>query len=307
MTSLILWSAILSLTMLQVSCSQEVLDDKRQSLKGEAADDADFGSDRQSQSDDLDGVSIPVNISGSYLFCDESEAQAAHQIRCKVANSLAAPKEDLNNYAPDWRFEVQEISSEGIAISALEETVDSDWHFTAELAGADAGLLKDIALKTQVRLSLLQSDTGALQFSAALPGGFSNGRLPEDFRIFYGALGVSSSPYPSARERILPTSNLSYPDLDGCYMACYSNNSDQAVYQVGPDIYVKGQFRVQGAYQGRICQIPGREEENLVEAIDLREKCGELIQSCGPNECWAGGDTGGWFGIASPPPDPEAI
>ncbi|RUR12626.1 hypothetical protein [Legionella sp. km772] len=105
---------------------------------------------------------------------------------------------------------------------------------------------------------------------------------------------VINHPVAGASKSSLPTDN-SYTDSPGCYIACYSHNP--GVYAVGPSIYVMGQIRVKGSYVNRICQPAGFLNQDISKAFSFKQLCSEKISTCTPNNCWAGGDTGGWFGI----------
>ncbi|KTC90265.1 hypothetical protein OQJ18_04715 [Fluoribacter dumoffii] len=119
--------------------------------------------------------------------------------------------------------------------------------------------------------------------------------LPSSFPVYIlGDDGVINHPYPGADRAILPTDN-SYTMAPGCYIACYSHN--RGVYPVAPDIFVMGQIRVQGEYLGRICQPKGYKGMDISKAEKFKFLCSEKFNTCKNNTCWAGGDTGGWFGI----------
>ena len=122
-----------------------------------------------------------------------------------------------------------------------------------------------------------------------------NWMLPEDFPVYVGEEGVINHPLSGYQEHILPTVN-SYPGKDGGYIAIYSYNSSQGVYSVGEGIYVIGQIRLQGKYIGRIFHPAGYEGQDISAAEDFKQLADETFDSC-QGDCWAGGDTGGWFGI----------
>ena len=109
-----------------------------------------------------------------------------------------------------------------------------------------------------------------------------------------GNNGVINHPYPGAEQALLPTDN-SYTMAPGCYIACYSHN--QGVYPVAADIYVMGQIRVWGKYEDRICQPQGYKGMDISKENKFKFLCSQKINTCRNNTCWAGGDTGGWFGI----------
>ena len=93
----------------------------------------------------------------------------------------------------------------------------------------------------------------------------------------------------------LPTANT-FTEVPGCYAACYSRSSKGSVYPVGGDIYVMGQIRVSGKYSKRICLPKGYENADISSKKHFKDLC-RKIPSCSDGKCWAGGDTGGWFGI----------
>ncbi|ASQ46148.1 hypothetical protein [Legionella clemsonensis] len=119
--------------------------------------------------------------------------------------------------------------------------------------------------------------------------------LPSPLPVFVlGNSGVVNHPYPGSKRALLPTDN-SYTDAPGCYIACYSHV--KGIYPVSPSIYVMGQIRVKGQYQGRICQPEGYLNKDISAVNQFKQLCSQKIPGCKNIECWAGGDTGGWFGI----------
>lgn len=123
--------------------------------------------------------------------------------------------------------------------------------------------------------------------------------LPEDFKVY-----VSNNPvmnYPNVRfeERVLPTFNH-YKGADGGYVAIYSHSQEKAVYGVGGDVYVVGQVRMQGRYEGRIFVPSGFElEDDITQDTELLKIC-EMYFPEMKGQMWIGGETGGWFGIPGP-------
>ncbi len=121
--------------------------------------------------------------------------------------------------------------------------------------------------------------------------------LPTDFKVYVKDHTVVNQPYEGFEEKILPTVN-EFIEEPGCYVACYSHQKDGSIYSVGDGIYVMGQVRASGSYVGRICRPQGYESANISAEPQLRELCTRnLLHVCKGNSCWAGGDTGGWFGI----------
>lgn len=119
--------------------------------------------------------------------------------------------------------------------------------------------------------------------------------LPSPFPVYIiPNSGVINHPYPGAIKALLPTDN-SYTESPGCYVACYSHKS--GIYSVTPTISVMGQVRVKGQYVSRVCQPDGYQEKDISTAQQFKLLCAKKITTCKETECWAGGDTGGWFGI----------
>ena len=120
--------------------------------------------------------------------------------------------------------------------------------------------------------------------------------LPEDFKVYVGQNGgVVNTAAPGYEEKVLPTVNK-YMGDDGGYIACYSRNKKGSIYSVGGGIYVMGQIRLQGQYIGRIFHPKGYEHRDISAASEFKDLCNETFPAC-QGGGWAGGDTGGWFGI----------
>ncbi len=91
----------------------------------------------------------------------------------------------------------------------------------------------------------------------------------------------------------------SYQGNPACYVACYSNNKQDSVYYVGTsdnkNIYFHGLVLVGGKYSGDICKPTGYENADISADSSFKKLCNDKIGSCKGTECWAGGDTGGFF------------
>lgn len=120
--------------------------------------------------------------------------------------------------------------------------------------------------------------------------------LPSPFPIFTDGQVVVNHPYPGMTRKELPTSN-SYTRDPGCYIACYSHDAVNSVYKAAQGIYVNGQVRVAGTYRGRICIPTGFNNVDISRSPNFQQICRAAIRSCSSGNCWAGGDTGGWFGV----------
>jgi hypothetical protein len=120
--------------------------------------------------------------------------------------------------------------------------------------------------------------------------------LPEDFRVYVSAEGgVVNWAAPEYTEKILPTVNK-YMKRDGGYIACYSRNEKGSIYSVGGGIYVMGQIRLKGRYIGRIFHPQGFEGKDISAVQKFKTLCNQTFPAARSGG-WAGGDTGGWFGI----------
>ena len=120
--------------------------------------------------------------------------------------------------------------------------------------------------------------------------------LPANFKVYVKDNVVVNVSYPGFEERTLPTVNnfIGYP---GCYVAAYSHRKENSVYSVGGDIYVMGQVRVPGSYQERICLPVGYENVDISADPQFKLMLAKVLPEACQEGCWAGGDTGGWFGI----------
>lgn len=120
--------------------------------------------------------------------------------------------------------------------------------------------------------------------------------LPENFKVYVKGVSVINHPAPGYEQRVLPTVNQ-YMGDDGGYIACYSHNQKGSIYPVGGDIYVMGQIRLQGKYIGRVFEPKGYEGKDISAAQEFKSLCNRTFSSA-QGGGWAGGDTGGWFGLA---------
>jgi hypothetical protein len=121
--------------------------------------------------------------------------------------------------------------------------------------------------------------------------------LPEDFAVYTdGDMILNWQLESSFEKRDLPTVNH-YEGLDGGYVAIFTRDEDAGAYSVGDGIYVMGQIRVQGHYEGRIfIPIGYSYSDNITQDPELLAFC-SLYFPEKAGRMWVGGDTGGWFGI----------
>jgi len=122
--------------------------------------------------------------------------------------------------------------------------------------------------------------------------------LPENYSVYTSGGAVVNSYYPGLEKRTLGTVN-SFRGAPGCYIACYSHNSEKAAYSVGGGMYVMGQIRVAGRYMRRVCNPDNYVNKDISAAQYFKDLCNNTFPEKCTTGCWAGGDTGGWFGIQS--------
>lgn len=124
---------------------------------------------------------------------------------------------------------------------------------------------------------------------------FNNQLLPSPFPVYVMEnFAVVNHPALGAKQVLLPTDNQ-FKESPGCYIACYSHNP--GVYAVSENISVMGQVRVAGEYIARNCHPQGYQWRDISKIKKFRQVCADRIAACSQGDCWAGGDTGGWFGI----------
>lgn len=120
--------------------------------------------------------------------------------------------------------------------------------------------------------------------------------LPEHFTVYVLSDGVVNWPAPGSRRTRLPTRNF-YSGPRGGYVACYSHRQAGSAYSAGGGTYVMGQVRVRGDYDGRIFQPDGFRGVDISAVRHFKQVCAQAIAACHAGDCWAGGNTGGWFAI----------
>lgn len=117
--------------------------------------------------------------------------------------------------------------------------------------------------------------------------------LPNQFPIYTNGKFVMNHPAPGFNKVELPINNQ-YQKNPGCYIMCYSRQP--GLYQVDKDIYAQGMVRVAGTYQNRICRPTDAGNADISAMQSYKDLCNQRIKNC-HGDCWAGGDTGGWYGM----------
>lgn len=135
----------------------------------------------------------------------------------------------------------------------------------------------------------------ALPAKADLTNDANQTLLPDEFSVYTNGSQVLNHPAPGFMEQLLPTVNL-YKGNSGCYIACYSEKKGNAIYSVSENIYVLGQVRIAGRYVNRLCVPTNFSGKDIRSEAAFKTICNDKIATC-EGSCWAGGDTGGWFGL----------
>ena len=108
----------------------------------------------------------------------------------------------------------------------------------------------------------------------------------------------NDDPHGTLRSLVSSTSN------PGCYIACYTASKEKPhnlSYTTSEGALVLGQVRVSGNYLGSNCAPSGIWfESDLSSSQALKNICTKFFPECSETQdCWPGGDTGGWFGLTA--------
>ncbi|MCE2993357.1 MAG: hypothetical protein ACK5WS_04530 [Alphaproteobacteria bacterium] len=117
--------------------------------------------------------------------------------------------------------------------------------------------------------------------------------LPEETRMYLSESGDLAEVQidSSYREIVVPMINY-YKGEGGCYLVCYSVDSDHSAYPLGNGNYVVGQIRMDGKYFGSKCV------SKVAVNFDAMDVCHDFFSNqCFANSCWIGSETGAWFGL----------
>jgi hypothetical protein len=139
-------------------------------------------------------------------------------------------------------------------------------------------------------------DAPATGHTVTAPGGVAVGRDVKNSPITIN-FGLTQEQFEETLRRVLKgeTGNIPIRPSRGA-IACYSHSEVGSSYSVGQDIYVVGIVSdLVGRYIGRIFQPEGYEGKDISAEQTFKDLCNARFPSC-KNGCWAGGDTGGFFG-----------
>lgn len=119
--------------------------------------------------------------------------------------------------------------------------------------------------------------------------------LPDTYKVYISGRTVINHFVMGFNEQNIPVNN-DYTLNPGCYITCYSHDAKNGAYEIADNIFINGMVRVAGSYVGRLCKPTGFEQVDLSKETSFVSLCAKL-KTCTNDQCWAGGDTGGWFGV----------
>jgi hypothetical protein len=119
-------------------------------------------------------------------------------------------------------------------------------------------------------------------------------RLPEKFTLFLFKDNISTVESPGSMITSLAVNNDKMIN-PGCYIACYRH--DYGDYTLDQKNYVVGLVRVWGSYNlsTQVCVPHETRNKDISKIKQYTDECTNSFSTCSKEECWAGGDTGGWF------------
>jgi len=275
------------------------------SSRGEKSQRDQSSDDANSEAAESEAISPPVPITGSYLHCEIDSKEIATtnraEVGCRVDDGSSSQKIDLAQIYQTANFLYQLPANPNISVSAAPAAVNSPFHVLYSFQSSVEALPMEALENFMVmfRANPRTAQPNQFIFSARLAKANAPALLlPDNFPVYYSNGTVINNPAPGFERRILPTVNHTYPAIDGCYIACYSNSATESVYAIEENTYVMGQVRVKGYYAGRLCQGDGFQDiPNIADIPEYKAACGQFIPACAGNICWGGNDTGGWFGF----------
>ncbi len=249
-----------------------------------------------------EAVTPPAQIAGSYLHCiindKDIQTQKVATLECLIKDEEKNTKVKLASFYRSASFSYQVPEDRNISVKGNFEPETSPVHARFIFSGNTLSRSSLERFLVMFRASPIEEPQGGVVVAARLGQNSSANLLPEYFSVYYRNGVVVNQPVQGFRRRILPTINRSYSSIDGCYLACYSKSAKGSSYPVGSDIFVMGQFRIKGVYEGRVCRPQGiAREVNLADESRFKKLCTQYLPACAGDICWVGGDTGGWYGL----------
>lgn len=293
---------LLGLLLATLSC---VPSKKSTSSRGEKSEEQKSSNDANKENPESESISPPVPITGSYLHCEINDKEIATtkraEVGCRVDDGKSLQKVDLAEAYRTANFLYQIPANPSVSVSAAPAPVDSPFHVLYSFQTTAEALPREALENFLVmfRANPRTAQANQFVFSARLAKAHAPALLlPDNFSVYFANGTIINNPAPGFERRILPTVNHTYPAIDGCYIACYSNSAAGSVYAIEENIYVMGQVRVKGYYSGRLCQGDSFQgSPNIAEIQEYKAACGKYVAACSGNICWGGNDTGGWFGF----------
>jgi hypothetical protein len=241
---------------------------------------------------------LPVNVTGAFLFCQESGKdkygcnvmvdKKGRKKAIRVKLDLWADEIIWSYHSPEFTVEKEENTGYYHVEFSFEDDVDEITATNVKLE-----LLDFKGTKTPSDY-VISSPLGNLKGSSLVE---KNSLLPEVLNIYVKGVGsFGTEPDPDASIVKLPTVN-DYRATDGCYIACYTKDSENWVYAVSDEIGVMGMVRVQGYYEqgGSVCRPKGFETADISALASFKDLCDNNLNNCQDQSCWAGGDTRGFL------------
>ncbi|MBC7659785.1 MAG: hypothetical protein H7249_08755 [Chitinophagaceae bacterium] len=266
--------------------------------------DLDKGADKEKSSpkeeeSKNEAVTPPSVVTGGYLYCqilekDISSASKA-QVGCRInePRTNVVRKVDLEASYNSYRWDFQKLDDSSIVVSKIVPNEKSLYQIIFLIEGTT----KPLGMETvkNLRIDFAANPVGSEKdytiFASQLADEGPYGSiLPEEYSIYFKDGIAVNAPLDGFEKRALPTINRSYAEIDGCYVACYSESAEGSVYPISTNIYVMGQYRVKGHYVGAGCV--GAPVQKATE-----DACKKYFPGCADGKCTTGGDTGGWFGL----------
>ena len=240
----------------------------------------------------------PVNVTGTYLACEDvTDANENNlNIKCAVRDQESGRKVDITQGFDNYIWELQK-KDQNISIRKLINEKTGELLIKAEGLPYEEAL--EIIKNSQIKLQLFKDNLSHFMSDLSLS---DNSKMETKSFTVYSINGLVINNYVEGSTPLsLPSAFAPYSGFEGCYLACYSTDETDSVYPISPEIFVKGQVRVEGDYQGNICRPKAHPTEDISSLQIYKDYCAEYIPSCSTGNCWGGGDTGGWFGLQAAP------
>ncbi|SMF40565.1 hypothetical protein [Pseudobacteriovorax antillogorgiicola] len=245
---------------------------------------------------DSEAAIAPSNVSGAYLSCAEQEGSSELTMKCSLRETQSGRQIAFPEAYDSFYWDIQRQDPR---LRLTQRVGVNSGELTVTFQGVPLDEARQLAQNSQIKLQLF-GNLGSY-FVSDIIGSEYGVPASKDFIIFQLGGAVFNHYVEGSTPLKLPTAFAPYSGIQGCYLACYSNNNSGAIYEIDQGIFVKGQYRVEGYYDSNICRPVGDETQEISEIQLYSNYCRDHVPACADGECWAGGDTGGWFGLLPPP------